>query len=125
MEQKTILTIIGVIAVFAIGYFLGNASFHNQGMTHQMPDGTMMSNNGDMQSMMHDMNQNLTGKTGDAFDQAFLQEMIVHHQGAVEMAEQVLAVSKRPELIQLAHDIIKAQTSEINMMQGWQQSWFK
>lgn len=93
---------------------------------HQMPDGTMMADNGnDMASMMHDMNASLTGKTGDAFDKAFLSEMIVHHQGAVEMAQQVLTNSKRPELIQLANDIIKAQNGEIHMMQDWQKAWFK
>ena len=91
---------------------------------HQMPDGTMMAGN-DMASMMHDMNASLTGKTGDAFDKAFLSEMIVHHQGAVEMAQQVLKNSKRPELIKLANDIIKAQNGEIRMMQDWQKTWFK
>ncbi len=78
-----------------------------------------------MASMMHDMNKALEGKTGDAFDQAFLSEMIVHHQGAVEMAQKVLEVSKRPELIKLANDIITAQNKEIEMMKGWQSAWGK
>ncbi len=92
---------------------------------HQMADGSMMVNNGsDMSSMMEDMTAGLQGKTGDAFDKEFLAEMIVHHEGAVAMAKQVFAVSKRPELIKLANAIISAQTSEINMMQGWQKTWF-
>jgi uncharacterized protein (DUF305 family) len=95
--------------------------------THVMPDGSVMSNNhtNDMTTMMHDMNKALEGKTGTEFDQAFLKEMIVHHQGAVDMAEQVLKVSKRPELIKLANDIITAQNKEIEMMQGWQTAWGK
>ena len=36
----------------------------------------------------------------------------------------VLAQSKRPELIQLANDIIAAQQKEIDMMRGWQRTWF-
>ncbi len=93
---------------------------------HQMPDGTMMvDNGGSMASMMHDMNTTLKGKTGDTFDKAFLAEMIVHHQGAVDMAKLVLTSSKRPELIKLANDIISAQNSEIRMMQDWQKAWFK
>jgi uncharacterized protein (DUF305 family) len=71
------------------------------------------------------MMANLKGKTGDEFDKAFLSEMVVHHQGAVEMAKAVLATSKRPELIKLANDIISAQNKEIEMMQGWQKAWFK
>lgn len=93
--------------------------------THRMSDGRIMSDNGSgMASMMHDMNANLTGKTGDEFDKAFLDDMIIHHQGAVDMAQLVLKNSKRPELIKLANDIITAQTTEIDMMKKWQKEWF-
>lgn len=92
---------------------------------HRMPDGTMMSNGGDMSSMMHDMNASLQGKTGDAFDKEFLIQMVVHHEGAVDMAKKVLEVSKRPELIKLANDIISAQAKEIEMMNTWKAAWFK
>ena len=77
-----------------------------------------------MDDMMKDMMAKLDGKTGDAFDQAFLSEMIVHHEGAVVMAEAVLKSSKRPELIKLANDIIKAQNGEIVAMKNWQKAWF-
>ncbi len=96
---------------------------------HKMPDGTMMHNKspmgGDMASMMHDMNASLEGKTGDAFDKEFLVQMIVHHEGAVVMAQKVLEVSKRPELIKLANEIISAQNKEIEMMNMWNAQWFK
>lgn len=78
----------------------------------------------DMNSMMNGMMAGLNGKTGDEFDKAFLAEMVVHHQGAVVMAQAVLKNSKRPELIKLANDIISAQTGEITMMKGWQKDWF-
>lgn len=98
----------------------------SNGMMHQMPNGAMMGGNNhmDMNSMMSGMMAELNGKTGDEFDKAFLSEMIVHHQGAVVMAQAVLKNSKRPELIKLANDIISAQTREISMMKGWQKSWF-
>jgi uncharacterized protein (DUF305 family) len=41
------------------------------------------------------------------------------------MAQQVLATSKRPELIKLANDIISAQTKEIAQMKEWQKAWFR
>jgi len=91
---------------------------------HMMPNGTMMQNDGGMQGMMDDMSAGLSGKTGDDFDRTFLTEMIVHHQGAVQMAQQVLATSKRPELLELANNIIAAQTTEIQMMKDWQKQWF-
>lgn len=92
---------------------------------HQMPDGSVMSDDNDMGGMMDSMMRGLEGKTGDNFDKAFLSEMIVHHEGAVNMAKEVLAKSKRPELLKLANDIINAQTSEIQMMKDWQTSWFR
>jgi uncharacterized protein (DUF305 family) len=79
----------------------------------------------DMDGAMESITMSLNGKTGDDFDKVFLAEMIVHHQGAVEMAKQALVSSKRPELVTLANDIINAQNNEINMMQNWQIAWFK
>lgn len=96
--------------------------------THIMPDGTVMSNDHaaspSMSDMMHDMNASLRGKTGDELDKTFLAEMIVHHQGAVDMAEFILD-SKHPELAKLGRDIITAQKKEIEMMKRWQTEWFK
>ena len=96
-------------------------------MMHQMPNGSMMggSHQMDMGSMMDGMMAGLNGKTGEEFEKAFLAEMIIHHEGAVVMAEAVLKNSKRPELIKLANDIITAQKGEITMMKQWQKSWFK
>lgn len=80
--------------------------------------------NHSMTGTMDAMTSQLSGKTGDAFDKAFLREMIVHHEGAIEMAELVLKNSKRPELTKLANDIISAQTKEIEMMKIWEKEWF-
>lgn len=92
---------------------------------HIMSDGQVMKNDHmDMGDAMSGMMSGLEGKTGDEFDKAFLSEMIVHHQGAVDMANEVLKTSKRPELLRLAKDIISAQTKEIYMMQNWQKNWF-
>lgn len=77
-----------------------------------------------MQSSMDGMMGNLQGKTGDEFDETFLSEMIVHHEGAVAMAQAALAASKRTELLRLARDIIAAQNQEISLMKKWQTKWF-
>ena len=113
----TVVTLIGIIGAGIVGYFIGT----NSGMNAMHND---MMNDTSMHSMMTSMTGSLAGKTGDAFDQAFIDEMIVHHQGAVVMAEMVLKSSQRPELQQLARDIIGAQTKEIQMMQDWKTAWF-
>lgn len=133
MQKNTL--IIGVILLvigLGIGYGIGASKTsstpppvsQNSGM-HMMPDGTMMHDSGmSMSDMMMDMNAALRGKTGDALDRAFIEEMIIHHEGAVEMAEILLQGTTRPELIQLGNDVITAQTGEIQMMREWRQTWF-
>ncbi len=56
--------------------------------------------------------------TGDA-DRDFAQEMIPHHQMAVDMANDVLKSGKDPELKKLAQEIIAAQQKEIEFLKGW------
>ncbi len=56
--------------------------------------------------------------TGDP-DIDFMQGMIPHHQGAIDMAEIVLKYGKDPETKKLAEEIIKAQTAEITFMKEW------
>jgi uncharacterized protein (DUF305 family) len=56
--------------------------------------------------------------TGDP-DVDFIQGMIPHHQGAIDMAEIVLKYGKDPETRKLAEDVIKAQTAEIAFMKDW------
>ncbi len=77
-----------------------------------------------MHGAMDTMTAGLAGKTGDAFDHAFLNEMIVHHEGAIAMAEMVLQHSQRQELRQLAENIIAAQSAEISQMRAWMAEWF-
>jgi uncharacterized protein (DUF305 family) len=56
--------------------------------------------------------------TGNA-DADFIKGMIPHHQGAVDMAKTVLAFGKDAEVRKLAEEIIRAQESEIALMQEW------
>ncbi len=108
------------------GYRGDKGGYSKKSMMHKMPDGSMMKNSGmEMHEMMNGMMAGLEGKKGDDFDKAFLAEMIVHHEGAVQMAQMLLETSKKPELIKLANDIIAAQKNEITMMQSWQKAWFK
>jgi len=58
----------------------------------------------------------LQSLNGPAAEKLFLQLMIAHHQGAIEMAEAVLDRTEVRVVIQLATSIVKAQQSEIDYM---------
>ncbi len=127
METKNnnAIYIVGALVLGLLAGYLVWGIDARGGEMHMMSDGTMMHDEEmGMEAMMHDMMMGLEGKTGDEFDKAFLSEMIVHHEGAVDMANAVLATSKRPELVKLANDIISAQTKEISMMKSWLSDWF-
>lgn len=76
----------------------------------------------DYEPMMRD----LTGLTGDELDQAFLEDMVGHHMGAVMMSQQLLAggLAEQPELVPFAEQIRDSQHAEIFQMRGWLAEWF-
>lgn len=124
-NNKSIL--ISIVALI-IGILIGSQITPERNeMFHKMPDGSMMANNHgeNMEAMMKQMNAGLVGKTGDEFDKAFLKEMIVHHEGAVEMAKLALTNARHQEIKNLAQAIIEAQNKEIADMKNWQTTWFK
>ena len=52
-------------------------------------------------------------------DVAFACGMIAHHQGAIDMAQVLLAHGENPEMRKLADEIIAAQVGEIALMTSW------
>ncbi len=124
MDKNTVvLALLTLIIGFGGGYLLAGREPYVG--THMMPNGMMMDDAGmRMGSTMDNMVAGLQGKKGDEFDKAFLKEMIVHHQGAVEMAEAALSNAKHQEIKDMALAIITAQTGEIGQMQEWLQRWY-
>ena len=86
------------------------ATTHGMGMTgmdHGMP------------GMMSDSQlQDLDDAAGSAFERMWLQMMIAHHQGAIEMAKTEQADGLYPPAIALAAHIEQTQTAEIALMQS-------
>lgn len=79
------------------------------GDTHSMGHADGMMSDADMAAL----------ETADGADAArlYLQQMIVHHEGAIEMAQAELGDGINPDAIALAQAIVDAQTAEIAVMQ--------
>lgn len=75
----------------------------------QMDHGGMMSD---------DQMSSLMGISGPEFDQMWLTMMIEHHEGAIEMAQDVLDTTSNPEVEQLATAVVEGQEKEIATMKG-------
>lgn len=57
-------------------------------------------------------------------DKSFIEQMIPHHEEAVQSAQQVLARSTNEPLKSIASSIVSAQTNEIEQMKSWYKNWF-
>lgn len=88
----------------------------------EMPEmqGCEKFNEAPMGGMNHDMMDHSSMVTSE---EAFVVNMIPHHQEAVDTARLVLAKGESPELKKLAQAIITAQEKEIAMMQKWSKDW--
>ena len=58
------------------------------------------------------------------FDREFIDMMIPHHQGAIEMARIELERGMDDEARAVAQDIIDAQSAEIEDMNAWRMEWY-
>lgn len=69
--------------------------------------------------VMHAMHSGMSIRyTGNA-DVDFVRGMIPHHQGAIDMADILIAEGEDPMLLALSRDIIRSQSQEISQMKDW------
>ncbi len=64
------------------------------------------------------------GDASTPYDLRFLNEMVMHHQGAVMSSEMMIAGSERPEMRRLAESIARSQTRQIEQMRRWRGEWY-
>lgn len=133
-NQTIIIGLIALIVGLLIGYafganamphraFFGDSDMHQEMESHMYGD-EIIDNDGAMQHAMDEMMLGFRGLEGSAYEEMFLRGMIVHHIGAIHMAEELLEQTDRPELIELANNIISSQSGEVEMMRGWLNEWF-
>ncbi len=104
--MKKIFLIVSIVllsTVFAL------SSMHQGG--HQ--------NHGDIpfKKSMDKMHKDMMMKSSGNIDIDFLKGMIPHHQGAIDMSEELIKKTKDPQLKAFAEKIIKDQKAEIKQMQ--------
>lgn len=63
-------------------------------------------------------------RKADPFDREFIDMMVAHHQGAIEMARIELAKGADEEAMALAEAVIEAQSAEIEEMNEWRTDWY-
>ena len=117
MNKNLVITIV-ISILLGVGGTLGvQAIVGNNGQPQEsaVVDHSSMS--------MNDMNKELEGLSGDDYDKAFIEMMIAHHEGAVDMAELIPSRAKHDEIKSLGEAIITAQTKEIADMKQWQKDW--
>jgi uncharacterized protein (DUF305 family) len=75
-------------------------------------------------SSMEGMDHGVIPAEGQPYDAAFIDSMIVHHEGAIIMANQALEQAERQEIKDLANEIVSAQEAEIGQMKEWRTEWY-
>lgn len=123
MNKNTILALaIGLIV--GVGGTLGvNAITKDNdiGSVTKTEQQSLVTNHSTMS--MSDMNKELENLSGDDYDKAFIEMMVAHHEGAVDMAMLSKTRAKHDEIKKLSLDIITAQKKEITAMKQWQSDW--
>lgn len=103
--------IIGALVGGVVVWYLTTSSINN--------------NNIGMMSMMGIRNGMQSVQTNpNSLDSHFIEQMIPHHEDAITMAKLAQTRAKRPEVKQLAENIIDSQGKEITQMKSWYKEWF-
>ena len=108
MKNEKLMYVLGGVIVGGVAVFLITLSNSNSG-TAMMGSRTSI---------------NQSGKQSEAFDAHFIEQMIPHHEDAITMAKIAQTKAKRPEVKELANNIIDSQGKEITQMKNWYKDWF-
>jgi uncharacterized protein (DUF305 family) len=128
MRSNILLLTIIVLSIVGFGCSTPTPNANgNMGMNRNSANMPMNSNG------MHGMNsgemnrsrmQNSQNAASAPFDLQFLDTMIAHHQGAVEMSGPCAARAQHVEVKTLCANIISSQQTEIADMRAWRDKWF-
>jgi len=97
------------IAIIFLSTVVASSSMHHEHKHGDIP----------FKKAMDKMHKDMMIKSSGNIDTDFLKGMIPHHQGAVDMAEELIKKTRDPELKAFAEKIVKDQRAEIKQMQDW------
>ena len=95
-----------------------SADAGQQGMDHESMS------HGDMGSEGMMAASEMLMENGEYSDERFIDAMVPHHQGAIEMAQVALENAEHPEILALAEEIVAAQETEIEQLKAIKQEQF-
>lgn len=117
-NDKLLYGVVGlVLGLLVAGFFTSYAVNGNHGRMMRMM-GIRYNDSGGM------MGNNFSSMMSNNIDQHFIEQMIPHHDDAITMANIALQKAEHQEIKDLAQNIVKAQTEEIDNMRQWYKTWF-
>lgn len=77
------------------------------------------------QVSMYERNSMNLGQADRTFDLRYINAMISHHRGAMLLAEQLSKNTTRPEMKELAQNILNDEPAAIDELYDWKKEWYK
>ena len=121
--------LLNLITLFIFGAACGGSTKNDYSqMNHNsMNHNSMSHNSANVNAVDHTSHGPMASDPGAAdapYDLQFIDSMIHHHEGALEMSELVLKKSSNEELKKFAQKIIDDQKREIAQMKDWREKWY-
>ena len=134
-KTKLLFAGLAAAALLAVGAMAGYAFGQTAPMTGESRTGSMMGSGGMGGSMMGAQGSGTGSMMSEGqmmgqfdeekpFDLQFIDQMIMHHEGAIMSSEHMIGDSKRPELRRLARSIQKSQSGQVEQMQDMRERWY-
>lgn len=101
-----------------------SAMNHNGSVKSDAHDNSVKHEGTDHAGMDHSAMQSAPNAAAQPFDLQFLDTMIAHHEGAIQMAKAAETKTQNAELKTFAAKIVADQTREISEMKRWRDGWF-
>lgn len=122
-QRSLIILAIGLIVLGSVGFFGALA------VTNWSSDSELGSTTGPRAGPGTGPNRGPgsgMGRGGEAgaVDAMFIEQMVPHHQDAIDMAEMAITSAEHPEVVELAESIKESQSAENEQMREWYSEWF-
>jgi uncharacterized protein (DUF305 family) len=126
LRKAWLLALLLVVAFMLVA--CGGASDGQQGSGSSSEQESAESTSDGMAGMDHGSmgmgSGEMVMENGKYSDERFIDAMVPHHQGAIEMAQVASEKSDNLRIKELAGTIIVAQKQEIEQMKQWRKEWY-